>query len=168
MSAHDIKRETEAAKLLLASLRDIGHGDDDELIVDAIEGETNLLEVIDNALLQIASDEAGIEALAEVEKKIAARKERFKRRVDLSKAALLVALQVIEKRKIERPLATISVRAVAPNAIITDETLIPREFWKIPDPKLDKKALLAAMKDGDSVPGAQLSNGNETISLRFA
>lgn len=167
MSAHDIKRETEAAKLLLASLRDIGHGDDDELIVDAIEGETNLLEVIDNALLQIASDEAGIEALAEVEKKIAARKERFKRRVDLSKAALLVALQVIEKRKIERPLATISVRAVAPNAIITDETLIPREFWKIPDPKIDKKALLAAMKD-DSIPGAELSNGGETIAVRFA
>ena len=64
-----------------------------------------------------------------------------------------------EMRKMELPQATISLRAVPPKAEITDEALVPSKFWKAQDPKLDKKAVLDALKGKEDVPGASLSNG---------
>ena len=39
------------------------------------------------------------------------------------------------------------------------------DFWVRQDPKLDKRALLAALRDGP-VAGAALSNGGSTVSIR--
>ncbi|MGE0857439.1 MAG: siphovirus Gp157 family protein [Hyphomicrobiaceae bacterium] len=43
---------------------------------------------------------------------------------------------------------------------------IPSEFWKPQPPRLDKKVVLDALKAGAVVPGAELSNGGETLSMR--
>jgi Siphovirus Gp157 len=50
--------------------------------------------------------------------------------------------------------------------LILDEAILPAKFWKAQDPKLDKKAVLDALKAKEDVPGASLSNGGETISIR--
>lgn len=42
--------------------------------------------------------------------------------------------------------------------IITDEKLISAQFWTTPKPTVDKKALLAAIKQRGRVDGAELSN----------
>lgn len=168
MAAQDIQRETEAAKSLLANLRDIGADGDEEIVKTAIEGETNLFEVIDAALLQAAQDQASIDALDRLMAQIALRKERLSKRVDLTKAAIHSALQAIETRKLERPLATLTIKPTPASAIIVDESQIPVSFFRRPDPKLDKRALLAALKDGVDVPGAALGNGSETLQWRFA
>jgi hypothetical protein len=46
---------------------------------------------------------------------------------------------------------------------------VPAGFWRRGDPKLDKKALLDALKalpKGEHIPGAELSNGGATIQIR--
>ena len=48
-----IRRETEAAKVLLAGMRATIGDEDMALLADTIEGETNLLEAIDTALTEI-------------------------------------------------------------------------------------------------------------------
>jgi hypothetical protein len=50
--------------------------------------------------------------------------------------------------------------------MITGETEIPRDFWKPQAPKLDRQGLTAALRRGQSVPGAVLNNGQATISVR--
>ncbi len=166
MSVRDIQRETEAAKSLLANLRDIGADGDEEIVKTAIEGETNLLEVIDAALLQAAQDEAAVKALSQLIVQTEARCSRLSRRVDLTKTALASALQAIGERKMERPLATLTIKPTGPSVVITDEQSVPPHFWKKPEPKIDKAELKKALKEGP-VPGAELSNGGETMQWRF-
>lgn len=167
MSVRDIQREAEAAKSLLANLRDIGADGDEEIVKTAIEGETNLLEVIDAALLQAAQDQAAVASLDALKEQISGRMHRLERRVDLTKTALASAIQAIGERKMERPLATLTIKPTGPAVVITDEQKVPPNFWKKPEPKIDKAELKKALKDGP-VPGAELSNGGETLQWRFA
>jgi hypothetical protein len=65
-------------------------------------------------------------------------------------------------------IATLTRKPVPPKVQILDEAAIPSQFWKRADPALDKKAIGDALKAKQDVPGATLSNGGETISLRWS
>ena len=43
------------------------------------------------------------------------------------------------------------------------EELIPEPYWVPQPPKLDRQALLADLKRGDEIPGAQLGNPNPLL-----
>lgn len=166
----DVSREIyvqgEAAKSLLANIRDV-IGDDQEIIETAVEGETNLIEAISGAVDRMAELDAHAEAIAMQIKALSERKSRFESQGDRIKAAIHVAMSHAEMRKLELPTATLSIRAVPPKAEITDEALVPSQYWKPQDPKLDKKAVLDALKSKQDVPGASLSNGGETLAVRW-
>jgi len=165
----DVSRELhiqgEAARALLLNIRDVVE-DDAEMIETAIEGETSLKEAISAAVDRILELDAHEEAIAAQVKALNERKERFTHQSDRIKAAIHVAMGQAELRKLELPQATLSVRAVPPKAEITDESMLPSRFWKSSAPTLDRKLLLETLKSGESVPGAVLSNGSETLSLR--
>jgi len=59
-------------------------------------------------------------------------------------------------------------KAVPQKLIVTDESQIPTRFFKPQPPKLDRKELLDALKIGETVPGADMSNGGTTIQIRRA
>ena len=58
----------------------------------------------------------------------------------------------------------------APAAVaLTDEKLLPAKFTVIPptpDARPDKRAILAALKAGDDVPGAALKNPAPSIAIK--
>lgn len=155
----------EAARALLLNIKDVV-GDDAEMIETAVEGETDLKEVIAAAvdrILELDAHEAAIEAQI---KALSERKERFAHQSERIKASIHVAMGHAELRRLELPVATLSLRSVPPKAEIADESLIPSRFWKEQDPKLDKKAVLEALKAKEDVPGATLSNGGESLQIR--
>lgn len=160
-----LRSETEAARALLGSMADI-LGDDDELKESTVEGETNLYEAINAALGRIVELNGHIESLEAMASSLKERSSRFDRQSALIRSAIQMAMEIGEVRKLESPLATLSLRAVPPAVQIIAEADIPAKFWKPVDPKLDKKALLAALKDGERVPGATLDNGGQTLSIR--
>lgn len=164
---HNLFRESEAAKVLLAQIADI-IGDDEEAKADAVEGETNLLEAIDLAVQQLVDDMATIKGLNDYIEKLTNRKERLQDRVAHFRTALAAAMEQAGRKKIDHPAVTLSLRAVAPSATVTDEAAIPSKFWKPAEPKLDKKAVLAALKAKEDVPGALLSNGGQTLALSWS
>lgn len=165
----DVSRELhiqgEAARALLLNIKDVVE-DDAEMIETAVEGETNLKEAISAAVDRILELDAHEEAIELQIKALSERKERFAHQSERIKAAIHVAMGQAELRKLELPQATLGVRAVPPKAEITDESLIPSKYWKAQDPKLDRKAVLDALKAKEAIPGATLSNGSETLSLR--
>lgn len=165
MSDRSLQIETEAARSLLANMRDV-IGDDEEALHDAIEGETNLIEAITNAVDRVFELEAHQEALAIQIKAMGERKSRFEAQGERIRTAICVAMGAADLRKLELPKATISRKPVAPRAVITNEAEIPSKFWKPVDPKLDRKAVLDALKAKEAVPGAELSNGSETIAIK--
>lgn len=157
--------EGEAARILLHNLRDI-LADDEDAKADAIEGETNLREAIAAAVQQLQEMEAMAGAIKEREELLYARRQRCLRRADLIRAAVQTAMSEGQMRSLVLPIATLSLKAVPAAVTVIDESMIPSQFFKRADPKLDKRALLAALKDGTKVAGAELSNGGETLSVR--
>jgi hypothetical protein len=156
---------TQAADVLKAQLREIA-GDDEEVIHDTIEGEIDLAGLIRLAAEQNVTDAASVNGVSDLIDKLRDRKDRIERRIAMRRVAILAAMAAGEIRKIDTPAGTITRKAVPPSVLILEEASIPAEFWKPSDPKLDKKAVADALKAGKAVPGAMMSNGNETIQIR--
>ena len=164
--AHTLSREAEAAAALVASMKDVLAGDDD-LTADSIEGETGLVEAIVSADERLAEIDTHHEAIKTQIGNLKKRADRFDAQSDRIRAAITMAMEMATMRKVELPIATVSVRAVAPKVVIASEADVPSAFWKQPDPVLDKKAIMEALKSKTPVPGAELSNGGSTIAVRF-
>lgn len=160
----NIAIQAEAAADLAAMIRE-REDDDEELIADSIEGETSLIEAIDAALDEIdhlEAIEAGCKQKAEM---FTDRARRASTRRDRIKSAIEQALVRTEQKTLRLAAATLTLREVKSSVIIEDEAAIPSEFWKPQPPKLDKKALNEAAKEG-KVAGTGMSNGGVAISIR--
>ncbi|HEX5935617.1 MAG TPA: siphovirus Gp157 family protein, partial [Pseudorhizobium sp.] len=151
--------QIEAAKSILAGLKDQGVDDDAELVADTLEGETNLLEAIDAALAEIDECEILIAGIDEKLKAFDARKKAQKDRAERIRALIEQALLMTEQPSLKLPAATISLTRRAAGLVITNESDIPARFWveqERPAPKLDRKALADALKANEPIPGAEL------------
>lgn len=164
--SHTLHRETEAAKTLLANLADV-IGDDAEFAADAVEGETSLNEAIDRAVQQMVNDRIAMTGLDLIISELVNRRARIDHRMGNMRTMLGAAMEQAGRKKIEHPAVTLSLRNTPPSVIVTDEAAIPSWFWKEAAPRLDKKAVLAALKAKESVPGAELSNGGQTIAVKW-
>lgn len=164
--AHDLKTETHAARSLLLSIRDIVDGDEGATF-DAIEGETDLFEALQSALVRLAELDAYAEGIKAHIEAMKARAARFDAQAEKIRAAITSAMEEVGLKKIERDIATVSLRASPPKVVITSEADIPSSFWKEPPPVLDKKAILEALKGNQHVPGAELSNRSTAIQIRW-
>lgn len=158
--------EGAAAQALFHNMRAIISDDDEDLIGDTVEGETNLMETIDRAIVRLQEIEAHGASIKSQMTDLKERSDRFKKQSELIRTALASALGMARLKKVERALATISLRAVAPSLVVVEEADIPSEYFEPQPPRLDKKAVLDALKSGEKVPGASLSSGGETISIR--
>lgn len=163
---HDLSAEAEAARALLANVKDILAGDDDA-IGDAIEGETNLKEAMARAVERMAEIDALAEAIKTQRDNLAARASRLEAQGEAIRAALQSAMAAAEMARLELAAATLSRRKVPPKVVVEDETKIPSFYWKRADPKLDLAALKNDMKNGTKVPGAAMGDPSETISIRW-
>ncbi len=163
--AHELTREAQAVRDLLAALKDI-IGEDEDFTADAIEGQTDFVEVVNMLLAQDGEDAAAVEGIQSYLDKLSKRALTINTRIERRRNLLLAALQTAGVKTLRCPLGTVGLRATPAKAITTDESRIPEEFWKPRDPTLDRRALLAALKDGRKIPGAELSNGGVCISIR--
>lgn len=93
------------------------------------------------------------------------RKKIIRARIDRVKDYTLTAMQMHGLRKIECPECTISIQKNPPSVEVFEEKLIPNEYWKQPEPVLDKKSLLDDLKDGVVIQGCCLKQ-NEGLRIR--
>ncbi len=160
----ELDRQAVAASHLLD---EIGR-DDDDLSHDMVEGETGFFEAAQIALDEIAECEIMAAGIAEAQKKLADRKRRVDARAERLRGMLDQAFQIASIKTHKFPTATITTKAVPEKLIVSDESAIPAKFFEPQPPKLDRKALLDALKSGSKQPGAELSNGGQTIQIRRA
>lgn len=163
----DPVKEAQAVAALREALA-VVDAEDETLLLDSIEGETDLYEAIDKLLVRMTETRANIVGLDVVIADLGVRKRRYEARVDRDRAVIEQAMTIAELPKLERPTATLSMSARAPSLRLEEEADIPAEFWKAGEPKLDRKALLAALKEGRAIPGVCLSNAAPSLSIRNA
>jgi Gp157 protein len=143
----DMHKEMAAAAALKHQLQEaFGDEHDVTLLRDMIEGETNLDAAIDKVLEQMAMDLANAAGIEKFESTMAARRQRLENRIETMRTMLLNALDILEEKRIERPIALLTKKPVPPKLLVTDEAEIPTLFFKQPDPVLNKAELTAVLK----------------------
>ena len=161
----NLQREIEAAKVLREQLASICATDPD-FFRDAIEGETNIRELITKLVAEEGEDRYILQGLSTFSEGLKARKDRIEARIETRRALLGTALEIAELKSFETPTGTVSLSKVQPKAIVIEESEIPAKFWKAAKPTLDKSALNAAVKSGQQIPGATISNSGVTVTIR--
>ncbi len=131
--------------------------DDEDLKRDMIEGETSAKEFLRWATREYLAAKGLAEGAAESAKTLAARKARFERRQEAFKLSARRIWELAGKVKQELPEGTLNTRKGTEYAHITDEDFLPDRFLK-KEPK--KAEILAALKAGETVPGATLKRGD--------
>jgi len=162
---HHIGAQAQAAKMLLDAVHE-NFTDDEDAALTVVEGETSLLEVVDEALERIAVIAGYQEGIAAAVERMKGRSSRLEAQAERIKGALLMAMDTVGMKKLERPTATLSIAKAPDKAIITSEADLPSSFLVEKTMVLpDRKAILTALKEGIELPGATLSNGG--VSLRI-
>ncbi len=164
---NELYQQKRAAKILLANFNDLSN-EVPEVTTHMIEGETDLLEVISKVVEEIDAELSHIEALSLQMDRIKRRSDRKKDKVERLKTSISSALELANLSSHETPLAKITIKKIAPKLVVTDEALIPTNYWKPQEPKLDRKTLLSDLKAEQEVQGASLSNGGQTIQFKWS
>ena len=140
------------------------YGDDEDLIIGMVEGETDAGEMLDGLLAANMADAAMADAIKAQEQQLADRRKRVAARVAARREGIRGLLDTIGLKKWERPLATVSLRDVKPKRVVTDEALVPDEFCKI-----TRSPVMAEInKAPDLPPGVTLDNGGVSLTVRVA
>lgn len=164
----ELSADTRAAEAIKRWLVSEGVGDDQELIADTIEGETNLHESLES-VVALRYELVALKAAAKLrEQAIKDRRADIDKRIASIDRAILAAMDAAGVSVLEGPEGQISRRRVPIGMQIVSLEKLPAKFWVTPepDPVPDKRAIKDALKSGEEVPGAELTNGGETLSFR--
>lgn len=139
---------------------------DDETLADTLEGLTDLHEILAAVVRAALADEA---LAAGLEGRIASMGERLERFRDRAARRRQIAWEVMtdcEIKKVTAPDLTLLIRPGNPSVVVTDESVIPAEFWEAREPHLNRQKLLSELKVGVEIQGAQLSNPQPVLTVR--
>lgn len=147
----------------------LGDDYDEATFTDTLEGCTSIMEIADRIIAKMLHDEAMVAAGEAEIAELKRRNERQAVRAKGWKPLLLTVLNAADLKKLERPRATISRRAGSVSVQITDEASIPSQLCTVKTITApDKAAIRKQIEAGETVPGAVLVRGDETVSVRVA
>lgn len=139
---------------------------DEETLADTLEGMTDLTEMIAATLRSAQEDRALADGLGEYIGELVARAGRINDRAKKKRILCLDAMERANITKLTEPDFTAGLRSVPQSVRIIDEAKIPTMFFEPQPDRLDKRKLLAAMKDNPNIEGVVLNNPAKTISIR--
>lgn len=142
-------------------------GDDPDLILDCLEGETDLFGIVRRLLDQNEHDEGNVRSLDQQIDDRKSRKDRAKHRIERRKAAIASLMDCARLTKLALPEATLSLRTLPPKPKVTDADALPDAFVTIQQVrKPDLEAIAVAIEGGASIPGAIRTNGSSSLAIR--
>lgn len=140
-----------------------------EVLRDTLEALEGSIEVKATSVAAFVRNmETHAELIEAAAKQLQERAGRARRKADSVKAYLLFQLQATGISKIEAPEFTIALRNNPAAVRIADDAELPAEFLvqpPVPAPRIDKKALLDALKGGREIPGCWLETG-QRVEIR--
>lgn len=137
---------------------------DDESLIDTIESvEFDLERKSDGYCKVIQNIMADVDAINNEIARLQSRKKVAENAIARLKDAMQASLEATGKSKIQGALFNVTLRNNAPQLPKEFETdKVPKEYWIEQEPKLDKRALLKAVKEG-KVEGIDLVRSQSLI-----
>lgn len=134
---------------------------DEQTVADTLEGMAGALEAkAENVALFARNLEVTAAAMRDAEVAMAARRKAVEARVSRLRAYMLACMQTAGVHKISTAQMQIAVRDNPPAVEVFDAAQVPAQFMRTPEPpppSPDKTAIKDAIKAGEEVPGARLT-----------
>lgn len=140
--------------------------DDEESRLITLESETDGVEALRSLVKDMMVADAFASGLAGMIEDMEARKARFVKRVTTYRALIERIMSAADISKLPLPEATLSLRPSPQRVVIANEAAIPDEYWRTKR-EPNKTAIKDALRDGVTIPGAFLSNGEPALSVRM-
>lgn len=139
--------------------------EDDELLLDTLEGETDFNRVIDALLYRLSEAQAMQEAINSQIDDLFRRKGRYMAKEAANKSAIQDLLNAAGFRKLERPVATPVVCKGRDKVVVHDVDELPQGYFTTVR-KAELKAIKAAIDAGEKIPGAEIVTGDDYLTIR--
>lgn len=153
MKLYELRAEYEA-------LMDAARGSTDPDEVQAFEDTLTGLrgEIVDKLhacciVVRTLDVEAGI--FAEEAERMVMRRRALDARADRLRAYMTVEMALMDMKKVQTPLFTVTLQSNKPRLVVTDESALPPSAWVTPAPKVSNEAVRLLLASGP-VPGAHL------------
>lgn len=147
MKLYELSQQYSQLMELVEELDEITFRDTLESIQEEIDDK------VENTVKLMRSFQGDVEAIKSEEKRLADRRRAIENRIESIKGYLQNEMEIAGIDKVKRPTVTVSIANNPPSVSIEDESLIPSEYM-IPQPeKIDKRALLTALKEGEEITG---------------
>lgn len=160
--AQEVAKFDEIKRRLIVEHPDLE--DDETCLADTLEGLTDIDEIIVKCVHQIIENEAIVDSLKAVIKKLEERQNRYKERSAKTRDMVLDAMLETGKKKIAGTI-TVSVSSGRKGVVVTDEKLLPENFFQTTK-KPQKSLIQKALVQGEAVPGATLINGKPSLRIQ--
>ena len=157
-----LKQQTQAVLTLKGQFSRIIEDEGEDFTAALIEGETNFIEIVSAIAAHVLSLEGQADGIKNLVSKLQDGARRRKETAGKLRQALALAMeQAGEKRA-----GPVSLTPVLPKAVVTNEQEVPDEYWKTPDPVLDKTKLNKDINEpGRVIPGVVKGNGSNSIRI---
>lgn len=138
--------------------------EDDRVLLDTLEGETNLVDFIRKLIkdyIEARGLQVGIKSSID---ELSQRANRFARREDSLKMLIAYLCEEAGLSKNEFPEASVHTRNNPPKLVIKDQELVPLEFRKPGAPDLSK--IRDALANGSIIEWAVMQDGGKAFIIR--
>jgi len=142
------------------------HADDLETFWDTLDGETDVMDMVGSAVSDLVDAEGDEAKLDHIIKKYTQRRDAVRARQESLKKALKSILLATGQKKVPHPIATVSLRNGTQSVLIEDEKEIPTQLCKTTVTP-DKATIKRLLTSGETISGASLVTGPQSISLRM-
>jgi hypothetical protein len=139
--------------------------DDEDLLLDALAGETELYEVAERIIAAELEAIVMSNAIRLRRADLSERFDRFERRIDNLRALLKSLMDAAGVERLVLPEATVSITKARESVVITDPDAVPSQLCKIIR-QPDKDAIGKALRAGEAIPGAALKFGEAGLTIR--
>ena len=137
---------------------------EEDVLRDTMEGIEGEIEIKADGYARVMKQlEATSANLEFEEKRLMNRRKTIDRNIKRMKQALQDAMVATGKPKFKTDLFSFTIRKNPASVVIDHATCIPPEFLIPQDPKIDNKAIKAAIDRGDDITFAHLEQGESLI-----
>lgn len=138
---------------------------DQEVIRQALEQvEGDFDKKVENIAKLIKTMQSEAKALKAEEMRLANRRKSIESHIQWLRNYTQQQMEALNKKKIKTPLFTIYTQKSHPRVNIVNEDVIPG-YFKIPQIKIDSRAILEEWKMGKQIPGVRIEQ-SETLQIR--
>jgi len=150
----------------ILELKDSGMSHDD--IADTLEAmEMDFEEKTESTIVLIKQMQAESEMFKAESDKLKAESERLNRGSEKLKEYIRGEMVRLEKDKFKAGVHSLTIRKPTPKLSVINDNDIPRSWFNVDVvEKLDKKALLKALKDGEDVKGVEIGYTEPSLIIK--